>query len=713
MSKRQRARRDERRKRSGGRRVASGAGLALGVAMAAPAVGHASAPNLTVTVGTLSDSSGASDCATATNTDCSLRDAITAVNSDASDDPTAPDQVVFRSGLSGTIDLGSQLPTVTKPVAINGPGAGTVAVSGQGAQGILQVGMSSTSDPIGISGLTLEDGFSSSHDGAAVDATEGAVTITNSTLSGNHAQSHPAGAIYAKDSLAISNSTLSGNVTSQGGGAIYNKGALTVSDSTLSDNSASSGGAIYTTSAGSDSISGSTFEFDKAGSGGGAIYSYGALSISGSTLNSNYASYEGAIYADGALDISGTTISDNSAYHDFGGIFADSNAAKSITDSTITHNGAASDGGGLLGGPATLSGDTISANHAYIGSAGGLVLATYGTGSGAPIVTNSTVSGNSAARGGGGLYVYDGTSSGAASNVSLESVTVAGNSAARGGGILSAARVNGGAVPSLSNTIVAGNSASGGVSGAGADLDLVPGTSGAFSTRFSLIQSAPAGSFTADSSDVIGKDPQLGPLASNGGPTQTMALGSSSPALDQGSSPDTTDQRGFRRPVDLASVPNSGSPGANGADIGAFEVQSLPVQPVIPPAPAAQLSVSGPLHFGPNGVSFKLHCSSATCSGVATLGTVERVKNGRVVSLLAAKVRKRKVTVGSRSFSIAAGQTITVTVPLDRTGKLLLKRFGRLPVRLTVDLNEAGGKKVVVKSAKSVIKPKRHHKRKH
>ncbi len=165
--------------------------------------------------------------------------------------------------------------------------------------------------------------------------------------------------------------------------------------------------------------------------------------------------------------------------------------------------------------------------------------------------------------------------------------------------------------------------------------------------------------------------------------------------------------------MDLASVPNSGSPGANGADIGAFEVQSLPPLPVIPPAPAAQLSVSGPLHFGPNGVSFKLHCASAKCTGVATLGTVERVKNGKVVSLLAAKVRKRKVTVGSKSFSIAAGQTITVTVPLDRTGKLLLKRFGRLPVRLTVDLNEAGGKKVVVKSAKSVIKPKHHHKRKH
>ena len=66
-------------------------------------------------------------------------------------------------------------------------------------------------------------------------------------------------------------------------------------------------------------------------------------------------------------------------------------------------------------------------------------------------------------------------------------------------------------------------------------------------------------------------DPLLGPLADNGGPTQTHALLLGSPALDAGNSTLTTDQRGFTRPVDLANVANV--TGGNGADIGAFELQ--------------------------------------------------------------------------------------------------------------------------------------------
>ena len=59
-------------------------------------------------------------------------------------------------------------------------------------------------------------------------------------------------------------------------------------------------------------------------------------------------------------------------------------------------------------------------------------------------------------------------------------------------------------------------------------------------------------------------DPRLGPLASNGGPTLTMALLPNSPAIDAGddtAAPDL-DQRGLPRPIGRA------------ADIGAFEYGS-------------------------------------------------------------------------------------------------------------------------------------------
>jgi hypothetical protein len=68
----------------------------------------------------------------------------------------------------------------------------------------------------------------------------------------------------------------------------------------------------------------------------------------------------------------------------------------------------------------------------------------------------------------------------------------------------------------------------------------------------------------------------LGPLADNGGPTLTMALGAGSPAIDivvpsAGCLP--TDQRGAPRPQGVA------------CDAGAYEAAAQPVPP--PPPPAA------------------------------------------------------------------------------------------------------------------------------
>jgi hypothetical protein len=64
----------------------------------------------------------------------------------------------------------------------------------------------------------------------------------------------------------------------------------------------------------------------------------------------------------------------------------------------------------------------------------------------------------------------------------------------------------------------------------------------------------------------------LGPLASNGGPTQTHALDPGSIALDKGhASGATTDQRGLTRPCDDGSISNA--PGGDGGDVGAFERQ--------------------------------------------------------------------------------------------------------------------------------------------
>jgi Ca2+-binding RTX toxin-like protein len=101
---------------------------------------------------------------------------------------------------------------------------------------------------------------------------------------------------------------------------------------------------------------------------------------------------------------------------------------------------------------------------------------------------------------------------------------------------------------------------------------------------FSLIEDPGTGvTETVPGSNITGVDPQLGPLADNGGvyDTETQELAQTSPAVDQGSVTGFVeiDQRLEDRPFDFSSIPNSTAVGADGSDIGAFELQSSDLPP--------------------------------------------------------------------------------------------------------------------------------------
>jgi hypothetical protein len=104
---------------------------------------------------------------------------------------------------------------------------------------------------------------------------------------------------------------------------------------------------------------------------------------------------------------------------------------------------------------------------------------------------------------------------------------------------------------------------------------LHPDISGSVTATNSLVENTTGTVFRAGSAaNVIGLDPRLGPLADNGGPTQTHALLAGSPALDHGSNPAglAFDQRG------------AGFARVRGAapDIGAFEAAPAPQIVVVP-----------------------------------------------------------------------------------------------------------------------------------
>ncbi len=344
-----------------------------------------------------------------------------------------------------------------------------------------------------------------------IDASSLAVPIT---LDGDYDQIFiiHSGISVTLDSLIIQNGY------DYPGGGIYNDldSNLTVANCTLANNSSPTrGGGIY--NAGSLTVTGSTFSGNSAAHGG-AIYndSNGYITVTNSTFFNNTADKGGGIlnYQIGTLNITNSTFSNNSADQG-GGIFNfNLNANTVVTNSTFFGNSAEDSGGAIYNGFSLT-------------------------------VTNSTISGNSANVYGGGIY-----NNNLHSVLTVANSTLTNNSAGKGDGIYNGE--NG--TFNYVNTIIA-NFMTGG--------DCV--NDGAIGTNLkNLVED---GSCAAEFSG----DPKLGPLADNGGQTQTHALLIGSPAIDNGdiTSCPATDQRGVPRPQ-----------GA-GCEIGSYEFAFFVYLPLV------------------------------------------------------------------------------------------------------------------------------------
>jgi hypothetical protein len=127
---------------------------------------------------------------------------------------------------------------------------------------------------------------------------DGTLTITNSTLSGNSARYIcVGGAVYSFGGmLTIANSTVSDNYASYGGGGISDGGG-TITDSTVSGNTVSIGGGGGIDNGGTLTITHSTVSDNSASvSGGGIENVIGTLNVTNSTVAGNSAATGGAIY---------------------------------------------------------------------------------------------------------------------------------------------------------------------------------------------------------------------------------------------------------------------------------------------------------------------------------------------------------------------------------------------------------------------------------
>ena len=222
---------------------------------------------------------------------------------------------------------------------------------------------------------------------------------------------------------------------------------------------------------------------------------------------------------------------------------------------TVTFRGLTLANGGGSGfyssGSAIRNDGTLTLTHCTLsGNSGGAI---YNTNTGSLTLTQCTLANNSTTTSGGAIY-NNGT-------LTLTRCTLSGNSATFGGAIY-----NNGTL-TLNNSIVAGNTLT---VGNGPDIYQPSGT--ITPTGVNLIGNLAGSTLTAGPA-VLTDSPLLAPLASNGGPTQTMALLPGSPAIDAATviAGLTTDQRGFTRSRDGNAIAGALP------DIGAYEAQVAPV----------------------------------------------------------------------------------------------------------------------------------------
>jgi hypothetical protein len=408
----------------------------------------------------------------------------------------------------------------------------------------------------------------------------GAVTLTQSTISGNRAENNPTEANKA--------------AVSAYGGGIYNAGTLSLTDARVINNDV--GGAIQLrpiTSWGR--------------AYGGGIWSAGGLTVSGSLINGNVAwgscnpssqetpeGYGGGLML-AALSTTSITTSaiDGNTAGSGGGLYAD------MSDFGLRPVG---EGGGIHNaGDLTVTRTTLAENTASgrLAFGGGLYDA------GVASLTNVTISGNAAAgwgvvpsnSGGGGIAIVGSLST----SVALSFATVTDNEAtgtpslpggvfvgAAGGGVYGASRGS----FTTDDNILAGNAAWNYDAEGTPTPATGPDVSGAVSSLGRNLVGKRDGSSGWVRSDLTGTyaaplDPVIGPLQDNGGPhvgstlfynpypdppraARTHEVLPGSPALQAGNAKRSpaTDQRGVARDTARPNI------GAYEATVAGFRVEA-------------------------------------------------------------------------------------------------------------------------------------------
>ncbi|MCK5793865.1 MAG: CSLREA domain-containing protein, partial [Anaerolineales bacterium] len=315
--------------------------------------------------------------------DCSLREAVDNANA------CSGAQTIYlpAGGYVLTIDGDDEDDNETGDLDITDDltivGAGAPSINGNIERAFhIHSGVTAT-----LEGILLEDG-DAIYGGGLIN--EGLLTLYNFTCNYNKVSIPPGGMgdamggcifnageshIYIYGGHFLSN-------TAEFGGAIYNNGTGTVdiTDSLLIGNFASNhGGAVWNDLNGRMHITDSTLEQNQAGANGGAVWSHGSVPVEGSVIKNNQAiGNGGGVYIwEGFGTLENCWLTSNSAYEG-GGAYNDDGMLHFYQSGLTANTATGGMGGGIYNnGPSPSNGLLMS---------------------------NTTVSGNTAVGGGGGIY---------------------------------------------------------------------------------------------------------------------------------------------------------------------------------------------------------------------------------------------------------------------------------------------------------------------
>ena len=494
--------------------------------------------------------------------------------------------LTFSIGTATIVLTGGVLPNITTNATIDG--GNVITLSGNNASPVFVVDGGAT---LTLNNITVTKGFNGGGDGGAIQnfgtlninhskflenlssaafsggaiVTYGPLNITDSEFGSNKAGN--GGAIYPRFAPAVTTITgcnfhdnVTTNATDGWGGAmlLWDGAPVTITNSQIVSNTARHGGGIYVVANSSLTMRDSEVTTNMADNGmagnnyGGGIFNNGTISLTNVTISGNQV-VEAANFMDnrgggGIANFVGATATvtkgaiSNNKGREGGGIL--NHGQLTITDVAISGN-RGGEGGAILNNPgaggvltitgSTLSGNVISFAEFHVTTPrGAAILNSMGT----IQLTNTTISGNA---GDTAFRESDG-------NVTLVNVTIANNS---NGGIGSDHSPNV-SVVSVKNTLVAGNGS----------YNCGPILFNAFTGQFSMASDSTC-TWSGTNNQVV-PDPKLGPLANNGGLTQTHLPQADSPAKDggTGAGAPARDQRGYLR---AGAAP----------DIGAVEVGGI------------------------------------------------------------------------------------------------------------------------------------------